>query len=211
MAEGSKPAGGKLLRFHSAQLMRDGDAGIYATVRVMQAMVYGPGGVKSPEVRVAALQAVRGVDRGMDEIAAVHSYVKQNIEFRGEYAETLQEPRVTLQLGAGDCDDHSMLIMALLLSLGIRARFKTVAVPSAPDTFAHVYVEALDRRTGQWVPLDSTVPGAGPGWEPPDATRSQTYAVMGASHPLSFKAIAVTVGLLFAASYAASHLERRIL
>src|SRR5579883_1426692 len=67
------------------------------------------------------------------EIQAVLDWVKQNIKFRGELGETVQTPLVTLQLRGGDCDCMSTLTAALLMALGYKVRFKTVAAdPTAP-------------------------------------------------------------------------------
>jgi len=153
----------------------DGDAGVHQTVRWMQALVQGAGGVRSPEVRAAALEAARGSERGMSEIDAVYAWVKDNIEFRGEAGETLQEPRVTLHWRAGDCDDQSMLAAALLNSLGYLTRFRTIALKDSPDELSHVYVEVFHRQSKQWIPLDPTVARAWPGWQPDDAARMVEY------------------------------------
>lgn len=164
-----------------------GDSAINKTILHMQALVLGPEGVGSPAVRIAAVSAARGSVKNVNEIEAVLAWVKQNIEFRGENAETLQSPAVTLQLRAGDCDDHSMLLAALLKSLGYLIHFKTVATQRmAPQQFSHVYVIVRDKRTGQWVPLDSTVPSSFAGWEPPMIYRAKTYRIpgMGDDQPL---------------------------
>lgn len=178
----------------------DGDAGVEQTIRWMQALVHGSGGVKSPEVRRAALEAARGTERGMHEIDAVFAWVKNNIEFRGEYGETLQEPRWTLEFRAGDCDDQSMLAAAMLNSLGYLTRFRTVALNSSPGELSHVYVEVRDRQSGQWIPLDPTVARSWPGWQPEDVARAVTYAPMrpaGGNSALVEGLIAVAALLLF--------------
>lgn len=155
-----------------------GDRAIRKTILHMHALVIGPEGVGHPDVRVAALEAVRGSVKNLNEIDFVLDWVKKHIEFRGENAETLQSPVVTLQLGAGDCDDHSILIAALLRSLGYNVQFKTVAAQRAdPTQFSHVYVIVQDKRTGQWKGLDSTVPDSFAGWEPPVVYREQTYGL----------------------------------
>ena len=46
----------------------DGDAGVTQTIRWMKALVRGPKGVGSWVVRAASLEAVRGVERGQQEI-----------------------------------------------------------------------------------------------------------------------------------------------
>jgi hypothetical protein len=148
----------------------------------MYGAVMGNEGVGSAEIRRQALTIVQGVASRdqQGEIVAVLQWVKSNIAFRGEWAETVQTPLVTLQLRAGDCDDQSTLMAALLGSLGYKTRFKTVAAdPSAPYAFSHVYIEIFQRKTGQWIALDSTVPQSFPGWQPPQIFRSKAWRTMG--------------------------------
>ncbi len=177
------------------RLSNAGENATYATIRMMQALVRGPEGVGNFQVRAAALEAVRGATRGLNEIEKVFAWVKKNIEFRGEYAETLQSPLVTLQLRAGDCDDHSVLVSALLQCLGMRTRFTTVAaIPGEPDTFSHVYAEVWNRTEHRWMPLDTTVKKSVAGWEPPMITRKRTFKPMG-DFTLPLTASAVPTGL----------------
>jgi hypothetical protein len=157
-----------------------GDSAIRKAVLHMERLVLGPEGVGHPNVRIAAIEAAHGSVKNVNEIDAVFRWVKQNIEFRGEDAETLQSPAVTLQLKAGDCDDHSILMAALLRSLGYSVRFKTVAANSyVPNQFTHVYAVVLDKRTKQWIPLDTTVQPSFPGWEPPNIHRENMYVRKG--------------------------------
>jgi transglutaminase-like putative cysteine protease len=156
----------------------DGDAGIAQTIQHMQAFVVGYKGVRSFVVRQAALEAVQGVERGQPEIDSVFNWVKDNIEFRGEAGETIQSPEATINLGAGDCDDHATLLAALLRSLGYQTDFRTVAMNDSPDEYSHVYAVVQDKQTGQWIPLDTTVERAYPGWEPDQIAREQTYGPM---------------------------------
>lgn len=154
----------------------DGDAGIARTIQLMTSLARGKYGDRSWLVREKALEAVRGTERGMDEISAVLDWIKNNIEFRGENGETLQSPEVTIQAGAGDCDCQSTLAAAMLGWLGYQTRFKTVALGDSPSELSHVYVEVRDKRTGQWISLDPTVAHSWPGWEPENVARSVTYA-----------------------------------
>src|SRR5581483_3845755 len=80
-------------------------------------------------------------------------------------------------MGGGDCDDHSTLIAALLKSLGYKVQFKVVATDQGSTDFTHVYAVVKDKRSGQWVPLDSTVARAFPGWEPPGIQRQRMYMI----------------------------------
>lgn len=66
-----------------------------------------------------------------------------------------------LMIGAGDCDDKSILLAALLLSIGHTPRFKAIAEGYADDgsgpAFSHVWVQ--DSWPGSaWVDLETTEP-----------------------------------------------------
>ena len=167
-----------------SERIADGDAGVHQTIALMETLVRGPEGVRCPDVRQAALEAARGTERGMDEIQAVFTWVRDNIEFRGEYGETLQTPKMTLYYRAGDCDDQSMLQKAILESLGYQARFRTVALADSAEDLSHVYVEVFDRKYRQWVPVDTTVARAYPGWQPEDVARGFNYAPTGTHNAL---------------------------
>ena len=179
----------------TSHVIADGDAGVHQTIALMETLVNGPEGVRSPEVRQAALEAARDSERGMHEIDAVFHWVRDHIEFRGEYGETLQTPKMTLYYGAGDCDDQSVLLKALLKSLGFQARFRTMALRDSADDLSHVYVEVLDRHSRQWLPVDTTVARAWPGWTPENVARSVEYPVSGGRSPVIDGLIAM--GALF--------------
>jgi transglutaminase-like putative cysteine protease len=146
----------------------------------MEALMRGSTGVMSFVVRKAALDAVQGVERGQPEIDSVFNWVKDHIEFRGESGEYLQSPEATIRLGAGDCDDQSTLVATLLRSLGYQVDFRTVAMRGSEEEYSHVYAVVQDKGTGQWIPVDTTVERAYPGWEPDQIAREQTY---GAANP----------------------------
>lgn len=173
---------GNLLMFPPTNVKRiplpDGDRGIAVTIDWMNKAARD--GARDPQIRQLALQIAQGVGNkdSTGELNAVYAWVKQTIRFRGEWDETVQAPEVTLKFGAGDCDDHSVLMCALLGSIGYRCRFKTVAV-RGEQQFTHVYAEALDPATGQWTALDTTVQQAYPGWEPPDKSREKEWKALG--------------------------------
>lgn len=112
---------------------------------------------KSPAVRNAALSILRsfGLDsRNTLAVArALFRWIRNNIKFVLDPAEveTIQDPLVTLNLLAGDCDDHSILMAALAESVGIPARFHVVG-PGRQE-FQHVYAELL--VNGRWLPADT--------------------------------------------------------
>jgi transglutaminase-like putative cysteine protease len=156
----------------------DGDPGIARTVQMMTGLARGSEGANHPTVRQKAVEVVRGFSSRdkQGQINAILDWVKKNVDFRGEYKELLQTPVVTIQIQAGDCDDHSMLISSLLKTLGFSTRFNTVAAdPTDPEQFTHVFCEVLDPTTQQWTALDSTVKNSFPGWRPPNVYREKAW------------------------------------
>ncbi|MGH6795925.1 MAG: transglutaminase-like domain-containing protein [Methylocella sp.] len=129
-----------------------------------------------PEVTEPARSIIAGVPEKdtAGEIAALFSFVRDSVRYTMDTngVERLQTPDYTLRVRQGDCDDKSILLAALLESVGIPARF--VAVGFSPDYFEHVYVEAL--LDDGWVALDATenVP---PGWAPPDPVTRINQAI----------------------------------
>lgn len=173
--------GGNIIPIRArAMQLPSGDAGIRQTIALMQQDANGQEGAQHPGIRAFALQAIANTpDRDdLAQATAIFQAVKKQIKFRGEYEETVQTPWLTLQLRAGDCDDHTTLLVALLKSVGIPARIQTVALHK-DQQFEHVFAMAGIRgRTGQieqWIPLDTTVPFAKPGWQPPYATRRKVW------------------------------------
>lgn len=121
-------------------------------------------------MRLAAVQLTRHLPQKdwLGEVNALFDFVQGHIRYIRDIrnVETLQTPEKTLQLKAGDCDDKSTLLAALLESIGHPARFH--AVGFAPGKFSHVFVETL--VGGKWMPLETT--------EPYDAGRAPSGAVM---------------------------------
>jgi transglutaminase-like putative cysteine protease len=128
-----------------------------------------------PRIRELAISLTNGLpqDDTRGQIERLFTFVRDSIRYVGDVneVETLQPPADTLRLGAGDCDDKSMLLAALLESLGHRSRFAALAF--FPDNFEHVLVETEIGYNGHggkvWLPLETTpVNGAmqESGWYP---------------------------------------------
>lgn len=156
-----------------------GDRGTRKTLDNMMALA--AAGSRDIAIRETVANVVRsaGVD-GHDiagQVAAWFHYVRDAIYFLNDpvTSEWLQSPRYTLAMKLGDCDDRATLLAAGLMSIGIPARFKVVALDrSRPGTMSHVYVVA--NVWGQTVPLDPTYSDSGVGYEPPNPTRAVVYA-----------------------------------
>jgi hypothetical protein len=145
------------------QAIPDGKAGTVATLKIMRDVV--KSGKKSLVVRNTAISLIGELPQKdwFNENKILHRFVRDEIRYvkdiRG--VETVQTPDVTMQIKAGDCDDKSVLLAALLESIGHPTRF--VAIGFAPDDYVHVMVES--RIGTAWVPLETTEP-VEMGWYP---------------------------------------------
>lgn len=149
----------------SLMMIPSGKDGIIETMRQMRRIVRE--WKKSMIIRNLALQLVSDLPskKWSAEINALFFFVQNNIRFVRDIngVETLQTPDVTLTLGQGDCDDQSILLAALLESIGHPARF--VAVGFSPEFYEHVFVES--KLGVGWIPLDPTEKHPA-GWYPPN-------------------------------------------
>ncbi|MEO8133082.1 MAG: transglutaminase-like domain-containing protein [Betaproteobacteria bacterium] len=100
------------------------------------------------------------------EIKALFEWVQQNVRYTKDtvHVEVLHSARRMLDLQAGDCDDFSILLGAMLEAIGHPVRLVlTGPDPLQPQLFSHVYLEVS--CGGRWLPLDATMPYA-MGWSP---------------------------------------------
>jgi transglutaminase-like putative cysteine protease len=149
-----------------------GEPGTRATLAAMRRLV--DRFKTDSRIREAALTLVRGLPPKAyaREVHAVFRFVRDAIRYVRDVhgVETLQTPVATLELEAGDCDDKSTLLAAMLESIGHPSRFVAVGFKS-PGHYEHVYVKT---RIGQsWFALDPTVSTAEVGWAPPRRTLAQ--------------------------------------
>lgn len=99
----------------------------------------------------------------LHEANALFSFVQNHIRYVRDphNIEALQTPAATLQLKSGDCDDKTILLAALLLSIGIPV--KLIVGGFVKGRYTHVWLRAGIRSN--WVPMDPTEPRP-MGWEP---------------------------------------------
>jgi len=151
----------------SRRHIAEGVRGVAQTVRVMRRLVRE--GRVDPVVRQAATTVVFLTPEKMpaQEAETLLTFVQAHIRYTPDVldVETLSSARKTLQGRVGDCDDQSVLLAALLESIGIATRFVVTGYDD-PSQLEHVYVEAC--IDGRWLAADPTERGA-LGWEPPDA------------------------------------------
>jgi hypothetical protein len=157
-----------------------GNAGTDGTVALMRKLAVGRYGSRSPKIRALAINILRraGVPEKdyLAETVALHNWVRDNIRYTRDVAgqETLSPPEeVAFNTKAGDCDDKSILLAALLGAVGIVTRFKVLGVTR--DRYSHVYLQA--NVNGQWMTLDPIMKDKPAGWEAPAHMRAleKTY------------------------------------
>jgi transglutaminase-like putative cysteine protease len=103
----------------------------------------------------------------LGEIRALFEWVRRNIRYTRDIfqVETLHTARRMLELRAGDCDDMTILLAAMLKSTGHPVRLALVGFrPDLPHVYSHIYPEV--QCQGRWIALDATMPYP-MGWAPP--------------------------------------------
>lgn len=139
------------------QQIAPGEAGTDQTVQIISQRV--SAALHRPTIRLKALQIVTaaGASSKTETMAAqaIYSWVKNNIRYVKDplNLETIQDPEITLQLGAGDCDDQAALVSALMQSIGIEIRYRVVGA----GDMLHIYPEI--KVNNQWIGVDTTITG----------------------------------------------------
>lgn len=158
-------AGGMTVNHHRAP-----NISIDQRVRLIQEMV--EKSVHDPRVKQIATQVIRQC-RSRDnlcEAKAIYEAVRQRVRYIGDIApikmktgeiepiDTFQSAYRTWEFGAGDCDDHSILIASMLSVIGIPARLRVTA-PTKFSDWAHIYVTAgiPAVNPSKWFALDTTL------------------------------------------------------
>lgn len=155
-------------RIHLYKVPR-GTAGTLATARLIAGLILD--GAKDFYVRQKAIQifrasGVRVKDR-LGEVRALFHWVQHNIRYTRDIfrVELLHSARRMLELKAGDCDDMTILLGAMLVSTGHPVRLVLAGFrPHKPHVYSHIYPEVNVR--GRWVPIDATMRRP-IGWAPP--------------------------------------------
>jgi transglutaminase-like putative cysteine protease len=131
--------------------------------------------VMDPEMRKLSLKITSHCPErdGMCEAKAIYKYVKKHMRYTGDIApvkmssgetegiDLYQSARRTLELGAGDCDDGSILVSTLLATSGITPRLRVTAEdPNGEE--GHIYPLAMLPKFAPTyaVALDTTLPGS---------------------------------------------------
>lgn len=143
-------AGAMTTAAHVGRLIREGAGDFYVRQKAIDILI---------ERRVPAKDY-------LGEIDALFRWVQRHVRYTKDpfRLEVLHSARRMLELKAGDCDDMTIVLGALIKSVGHPVRVVlTGPDPLRPDLFSHIYLEA--RHHDQWIPLDATMP-YGMGWSP---------------------------------------------
>lgn len=136
----------------------NGVQGVKQTLKIMRQLVRD--GKKSLIIRRKAQELTAGLNQKdfLGEIRAIHRFVRDHIRYVKDVngVETLHTPEKVLEFGQGDCDDKSVLVAALLESIGHPSRF--VAISQSKGNFCHVYVETRIGRSNKWITVETTEP-----------------------------------------------------
>jgi transglutaminase-like putative cysteine protease len=146
-----------------------GTTGTLRTAKIIAKLVQD--GAKDFYVRQKAIEVFRTYDvkakNRMGEVNALFDFVKRNIRYTRDIfrVELLHSARRMLELRAGDCDDMTILLGAMLLSTGHPVRLVLAGFrPNRPHAYSHIYPEVNVR--GRWMAVDATMDKP-IGWAPP--------------------------------------------
>jgi len=92
----------------------------------------------------------------VEQALAIAEWVQENIYYVHEGRETFQKPATTLRLLAGDCDDFTVLIAAMLGTVGIRNK---LCILKINGRWAHIFPVAVVVQDGEThrLTLDATL------------------------------------------------------
>lgn len=118
-------------------------------------------GIRAPRMIHIARQVTRGCP-GRDtncELRAIYQFVIENVRYTGDIAgaDTFSSPIRTLQMGGEDCDGQGLLVAALAICNGYRAKARITS--NKGITWDHIYcmVGMPKGQTSTWIALDTTL------------------------------------------------------
>jgi hypothetical protein len=90
----------------------------------------------------------------LDEARAIGEFVKKHIRYVKDPVgtESLQAPDMMIRMmkdvgyAMGDCDDMALLSAALLMSIGIRPRFRAIRYREGSANYNHIYVVVYEKN-----------------------------------------------------------------
>jgi transglutaminase-like putative cysteine protease len=128
---------------------------------------------RDPIMRTAAILILSHSPKSTEqndvlELKTIHRFVRNNFRYTRDIfkRETLHEPQVILLKNASiDCDDFSILLSSLFISVGYKVRLKAVRTKGKP-MIHHVYIEVWSGQKGKWFAVDGIMKKRGLFYEP---------------------------------------------
>ena len=146
-----------------------GTTGTLATAGIIADLIQQ--GARDFYVRQKAIEVFRAYQvppkNRFGEVCALFDFVKRNIRYTRDIfrVELLHSARRMLELKAGDCDDMTILLGAMLLSTGHPVRLVLAGFKrNRPHLYSHIYPEVFVQ--GRWIAADATADKP-IGWAPP--------------------------------------------
>lgn len=114
-----------------------------------------------------ALKGVGALDAAVGEVKAVHKAVQDRVRYVFDPLDydAFQSARKTWEMRTGDCDCMIILEGALLRTIGIPVRTRTIQ-STGFDTFNHIFLLAK-MPNSKWVALDPIMKDKPAGWQVP--------------------------------------------
>lgn len=166
------------IKFERAKL-QPGDRGVTQTIALMRR--YARNDAQIPEITAIAKRAKR--KSSIATLKALYNYVIRKHAYRNDPKQTelVRSPRHMVtrrEHRAGDCDDLSTLLAALLLAAGYRTAYKVIAWDyKRGRAFTHVYVLVYLPDVKRWMPLDPVMKTQGFGRERAPIIRRRVYPI----------------------------------
>lgn len=140
-----------------------------------------------PKVRGLALKILEQAGVGShdfyDEARAIARFVQENVRYVRDVdgVEQLHDPLLMIDqiisgYAQGDCDDMSLLISTLLLSVGVQPYYAIVRYRATTGPYNHIYVVAYERNwrgPRKRLVMDAIVKDRDIGYEVPHASRKE--------------------------------------
>lgn len=134
-----------------------GVQGTRQTLQLMAKLVRD--GRENPSIRAQALQLVSGLKQKdyLGEAAKIHAFVRDRVRYVRDPkgVETLHTAEQMLVQKQGDCDDKTVLVAALLETIGHPTRIVAIGFNQG---YCHVFPEVQIR--GAWYTVETTEPWA---------------------------------------------------
>ncbi|MBU1198128.1 hypothetical protein KJ765_06515 [Candidatus Micrarchaeota archaeon] len=108
----------------------------------------------TPEIREMARQLTHDETTDWNRLIVLSLWVHNNLAYDTALISVTNDAEEVFRDRVGTCDEFSHLLIAMLRSVGIPAKFSAAFVYSGTDWGAHAFVEALIED--EWIPVDPT-------------------------------------------------------